>query len=430
MVLGASHHDLELIQLERLSASTGLLTAALSQLTRAEDGPINGAVALATCNRLEVYVDAERFHDAIDVVTEHIANVAGMASSDVAGLLKVRVGAPVAAHLFTVASGLDSMVVGEAEISGQVSRALKAAHAAGIVTPVLHSLFQSAARTAKQVTAGTGLGSAGRSVASVAIDLATADIVSDAPAAIGAEGRTPTGLASTTCLIIGTGAYARVVVGALKVRGYTRLQVFSPSGRAEVFAATHHAEVVHAEQFAEAIAKADLVVACSGTTGGVLDVDTVTAALAGRGRVLPVVDLALRPDVSAGVRALPGIRVIDLHTVAEGAAPEHREAIAAAQDVVIAAVAKFEDDQAIRTLDPAVVALRQHVSVAVEKELARLRVKYDSEVAADVELAMHRVTQSLLHTPTLRARELARTGNGAGYLQALHTLFGIELPTS
>ena len=421
MVLGASHHDLELTQLERLSAGTGVLNAALSDLRSLPGAAISGAVALATCNRLEIYLDAERFHDAIDAVTDRIAELAGMEPTAVANLLKVRVGAPVAAHLFTVAAGLDSMVVGEAEISGQVSRALTAAHAARTTTPVLHSLFQSAARTAKQVASKTGLGSAGRSVASVAIDIATAGLVEP-----GTD--ESTSLATATCLIIGTGAYARVVAAALRARGCTRLQVFSPSGRAEAFAATHHAEMVAPEQFADAIGKADLVVACSGTTGGVLDVQTVTAALSGRETPLPVVDLALRPDVSAGVRALPGVRVIDLHTVSESAAPEHRDAIVAAQDVVIAAVAKFEDDQAIRTLAPAVVALRQHVSVAVEKEMTRLRAKYDDTVAAEVELAMHRVTQSLLHTPTLRAKELARTGDGAGYLKALHTLFGIELP--
>ena len=402
--------------------------------------PFTAPWCLATCNRLEIYVDAERFHDAIDAVSERIAAAAGIEPADAAALLKVRVGAPVAAHLFTVASGLDSMVVGEAEISGQVSRALTAAHAARTTTPVLHSLFQSAARTAKQVATGTGLGTAGRSVASVAIDIAiagmahpvdamahqtTVDQTTDDPALT-----TSAVLSTSTCLIIGTGAYARVVATALHARGCTRLQVFSPSGRAEAFATTHHAEIVAPEHFADAIGKADLVVACSGTTGGVLDVSTVTAALSGRELPLQVVDLALRPDVSAGVRALPGVRVIDLHTVAEGVTPEHREAIVAAQDVVIAAVAKFEDDQAIRTLDPAVVALRQHVSLAVEKEMVRLRAKYDSDVAAEVELAMHRVTQSLLHTPTLRAKELARTGDGAGYLQALHTLFGIELPAT
>lgn len=420
MVLGASHHDLQLEQLERLSVGAPRLSQALSRLAQS-DGPIRGSVILATCNRLEIYLDADRFHDAVDAVTEQIAAVAEMPAAAASGLLKVRVGAPVAAHLFTVASGLDSMVVGEAEISGQVSRALTAAHAAAATTPVLHSLFQSAARTAKQVAHGSGLGSAGRSVASVAIGLA---IGSPAPGSDSESTGQPLG----TCLIIGTGAYARVVATALRDRGCTRLQVFSPSGRAERFAATHHAEVVGADQLADAVGKADVVVACSGTTGPVLDVPTVVLATAARERPLPLIDLALQSDVAAGVRDLPGVRVIDLHTVGVGAAPEHRDAVVAAQDLVIAAVAKFEDDQAIRTLDPAVVALRRHVAMAVEKEMARLRTKYDSEVAAEVERAMHRVTQSLLHTPTLRARELARTGNGDGYLQALHTLFGIELP--
>ncbi len=422
MVLGASHHDLELTELERLSTSADSLTAAMAECAASDGSAIGGSVVVATCNRLEIYVDAERFHDAIDAVTLCTASVAGIDPADVAGLLKVRLGPPVAAHLFTVASGLDSMVVGEAEISGQVSRALTAAHRAGTTTPVLHALFQSAARTAKQVAAASGLGSAGRSVASVAIDIAAAQL----PAAAGTEASQR--LSTATCLIIGTGAYARVVASALRARGCTRLQVFSPSGRADSFAATHHAEVVPPDQFADAVGKADLVVACSGTTGGVLDVGTVTAALADRAHPLQVVDLALRPDVSAGVRALPGVHLVDLNTVAQGAAPEHREAITAAQDIVIAAVARFEEDQASRALDPAVVALRQHISVAVEKEMVRLRAKYDSDVAAEVELALHRVTQSLLHTPMLRAKELARNGDGAGYLQALHTLFGIELP--
>jgi glutamyl-tRNA reductase len=94
---------------------------------------------------------------------------------------------------------------------------------------------------------------------------------------------------------------------------------------------------------------------------------------------------------------------------------------------VIAAVAEFEDSQTVRTLDPAVVALRSHVSGVVEKEMDRLRGKYDDAVAAELEQAMHRVTRSMLHTPTMRAQELARSGNGAGYAAALHMLFGIEL---
>ena len=118
MVLGASHHDLELTQLDRLTGDPDLLSHAVGELTARPDSPITGAVVVATCNRLEIYLDAVRFHDAIDEVTGVVAEVTGIPADEVSGLLKVRVGAPVAAHLFTVASGLDSMVVGEAEIGG------------------------------------------------------------------------------------------------------------------------------------------------------------------------------------------------------------------------------------------------------------------------------------------------------------------------
>ena len=413
MVLGASHHDLELTHLERLTTGGDLLDRAVLELVRsgADDRPVLGAVVVATCNRLEIYLEAQRFHDAIDAVASAVATAAGIEADEATALLKVRVGAPVAAHLFTVVSGLDSMVVGEAEIAGQVGRAFRTAQLAGTTTTLLNALFQSAARSAKQVASTTALGAAGRSIASVALDVAQERF------------RTP-----ATALVVGTGAYARVVAAELRTRGCQDLQVFSPSGRADAFAARHHATPVEQSALVDVLAKVDMVVTCSGGSGDTLDADTLTEALARRDSPLPVVDLALRPDVSEPARAVPGVMVIDLRTVSERVDPLHAGQLTAAQDIVIAAVAAFEEDQVVRQLDPAVVALRQHVSAAVDKELTRLRAKYDDTVAADVELALHRVTQSLLHTPTLRAKELARTGDGAGYVQALHTLFGIEVP--
>ncbi len=411
MVLGVSHHDLDLSDLERLSAGA---TDLGSHLVDPSDptGPVAGAAVLATCNRVEIYLDARRFHDAVEVVTGQLAELSGVDEKTVSAQLRVRVGAPVAAHLFTVAAGLDSMVVGEAEISGQVSKTLQRAQLEGTASPAINRLFQNASRTAKKVAAGTGLGAAGRSIASVALDVAQEH---DGP------------LAGRPALIIGTGAYARVVARALRDRGCTDLLVYSPSGRAESFAATHQAVAVSSDQLQIALSQVALVVACSGTSGGALDADLVALARADRPDRLTIIDLALNADMSANVRALLGVSVIDLQTVAENAPAEQSEALRAAQDVVIAAVADFEDDQAVRTLDPAVVALRSHVSGMVAKEMNRLRGKYDQEIAAELELAMHRVTRSLLHTPTLRAQELARTGNAAGYLSALHTLFGIEL---
>jgi glutamyl-tRNA reductase len=414
MVLGASHHDLELTQLDRLAIHPMLLSRAVGDLTRQPDVPIDGAVVIATCNRLEIYLDAARFHDAIDGVARQLAQVTGLSSDEVSGMLKVRVGAPAVAHLFTVASGLDSMVVGEAEIAGQIARALRDAQAAGTASPAINQLFQHAARVAKQVTTETGLGAAGRSVASVALDIS----------GVAASG------AVRTALIIGTGAYARVVAAELRARGVQQLMVHSPSGRADAFAARHSAVRVDADGLVDAMAQVDLVVACSGQSAGMLTVPMLTAAVAGRTAPLPIIDLALHPHVAAPARLVPGVRVVDLRSVQDSVDPAHLEAVVAAQDIVIAGVAAFEERMAIRRLDPAVVALRQHVAGTMDKELDRLRAKYPADVAADMERALHRVTQALLHTPTLRAQELARTGDGAGYVQALHTLFGIDIHDS
>ena len=413
-VLGASHHDLELTQLERLSSGAGQLSSRMVALSAREDSPVDGIVLVATCNRLEIYLDAVRFHDAIDAVTAVLAEAAGVHPDEVSGLLKVRVGAPVAAHLFSVTAGLDSMVVGEAEIAGQVARAFRDALVAGTTSPAINQLFQAAARTAKRVATVTGLGAAGRSVASVALDIAVTD----------------GSLAGLRALVIGTGAYARVVAAELRARSCSELAVFSPSGRAGGFAVRHRAVPVQSDRLLDELVAADVVVTCSGVAGVVLDEDILRTAVAQRHSPLSIVDLALRSDLSAGARTVPGVRVVDLYTVAQQADPAHAEAVTAASDIVIAGVAQFEDRMAQRRLDPAVVALRQHISGAVEKEMARLRAKYPGDVAADVELALHRVTQSLLHTPTLRAKELARTGDSAGYLQALHTLFGIDISES
>jgi len=415
MVLGASHHDLELTQLDRLAMHPTLLSRAVGDLARQPDMPIDGAVVVSTCNRLEIYLDASRFHDAIDGVAAQLAQVTGLEAAEVAAMLKVRVGAPAVAHLFTVAAGLDSMVVGEVEIAGQIARSLREAQAAGTVSPPINQLFQTAARVAKQVATETGLGAAGRSVASVALDI---------------TGVGPSGPGAQTALIIGTGAYARVVAAELRTRGVTQLLVHSPSGRADTFADRHAATAVSAAELVATMAQVDLVVACSGQSAGMLDEAMLAAAVAARSRPLPIIDLALHPHVAGPARAVPGVRVVDLHSVQQQVDPAHLDAVVSAQDIVIAGVAAFEERMAIRRLDPAVVALRQHVTGTVEKELDRLRAKYPADVAADMERALHRVTQALLHTPTLRAQELARTGDGAGYVQALHTIFGIDISES
>jgi glutamyl-tRNA reductase len=411
-VIGASHHDLELADLERLSAGPEL-QAALGELAGRPGSSVSGWVLLATCNRLEIYLDTVQFHDAIDDVVDLVATAARLPRSEVSGLLQVRAGSPVAAHLFGVAAGLDSMVVGEAEISGQVSAALRHAQAGGSATPVLHLLFQSAARAAKRIATHTELGAAGRSVATVALELAE---------------RRVGPLADTSVVLIGTGAYARVVAAALRDRNCFRVAVYSRSGRQAAFAARRGLRAVTTAELPRVLADSGLVVSCSGTGTTVLDAALVGPLLAERGRPLCVVDLALHQDVPTEVRQLAGIEVIDLTTTAALAAEgASGPAVSAAAELVLQAVSDFERDLAARRLEPAVIALREHVTGTVQRELARLLSRVPPEVAAEVEHAAHRMTRSLLHTPTIRARMLARSGDETDYLRALHTLFGIDV---
>ncbi|MHB1067577.1 MAG: glutamyl-tRNA reductase [Candidatus Nanopelagicales bacterium] len=407
VLVGASHHDVTLDELNLLAnAAEGLA----SRLVAASDD-VSGAVVLSTCNRFEVYLDLERFHEAVDTTTSAIAELAGVERDFVVEAMRVVVGNAVAQHLFSVASGLESMVVGEDEIAGQVRQALHAAQALGTTTPTLERLLQRALATSKAVTTSTGLGAAGRSIVSVGLDLVE-------------QRHGP--VAGRQALVLGTGSYARVVIAALLRRGCTDIHVYSTTGRAQPFAEAHDARPVPAGGLAAAIAACDLVASCSGAQGVVIDAGVVPSAAA-PGRALPILDLALSPDIDDPVRHMPWVDVIDLALIREFAPQEHSSAILEAQDIVLGSVSEFDAVEAGRTADHAVVAMRAHVMSIINEELERIRTRVDEETAEEVARSLHRVSNAILHTPSIRAQELARTGDFADYQKAIHTLFGIDL---
>ena len=421
--LDASHRELDLGALERLSVGArSLARAALAGPSAAA-----GAVVLATCNRLEVYLDVAQPAEAdaagppggsrgsdgsavgaaIGVTTAAVAAISGVAVDEVGAAMRIRTGAAVSAHLFAVAAGLESMVVGEREIGGQVRRALSAARTEQTTTPHLDRLFQSASRVARVAHAGTGLGGDGRSVVAVALDLVAVD---DRP------------WEEVRAVLVGTGSYAGASLAALRARGCTDVRVFSPSGRADGFAAAHAIPVVSGPDLAAAVAEADLVLACSGSGGVGLAVGEPHRR---RDRPLVVVDLALRGDVDRRITTDPAVRLIDLQDIRAAAPPQQRESVAAARAVVRAAVTEFEGAARTRSADQAVVALRRHVQELVETEVERVRGRGPA-ATAEVEQALHRFSRALLHAPTVRARDLAARGEQGEYVDALRTLFGIE----
>jgi glutamyl-tRNA reductase len=407
-MLGASHHDVDLDLLSQLSlAEDGLAVRLISSHPH-----VRGAVVLSTCNRFEVYLDLDRFHSAVDFTMDSIAESSGVEPRLVVDRMSVLLGTQAAQHLFSVASGLESMVVGEDEIAGQVRRALATARQQGTTNPTLERLLQHALSASKAVSHSTGLGVAGRSIVGVGLDLLEQR-----------HGR----LHGRRTLVLGTGAYARVVVASLQRRGCTTIDVYSASGQATLFAASHPVRPVPDAALVDALAAADLVVATSGGTPHLLDATLISAARPAPSPTLPIMDLALSSDVHPDVRALSSADVIDLELIGRHAPEEHATAVLHAQDIVLRAVEEFEEHERGRTADHAVVAMRAHVMTIINEELERIRGRVDPETAEEVARSLRRVSNAILHQPSVRARELARTGDFGEYRRAIHTLFGIDV---
>ncbi|WP_228373601.1 glutamyl-tRNA reductase [Demequina soli] len=412
MSLVASHRNRELAVLEQLQVGADTL----AQELLASGGAVTGAVVLPTCNRFEVYVETEDPTAARRAVVDAIARASALEPSTVEQALVPFEDDDAVQHLLAVTSGLESMVVGEREISGQVRRAHHEAQRRHEISPRLDRLFQSALRTSRVVASSTGLGTSGRSVVSVALDLADTSVDWD----------------GARVLLIGTGALAETAVGTLHGRGARVDSVFSPSGRAPEFALRHGIEAVELDGLELAVREADIVFACSGGESVVLTPALVANARHGLEAPLTLIDLALHRDIAPGVGDLRGVTVIGLDDVGAHAPGESVGAIEAARAIVAHAVARFGDGETARSLDPAVVALREHVFGLLEREVARIRPGAGApqeavDRADDVEQALRRFAKTLLHTPTVRAREHAQAGEATQYLEAIRALYGIDV---
>ncbi|MCU1575252.1 MAG: glutamyl-tRNA reductase [Micrococcaceae bacterium] len=413
--LVASHADIDLETVARLSA--GASEVASSVLS--ENPQVLGAVALATCNRYEIYAEARSADDveaARAAVVDQISAHSGLPEQTVSTAFETRSGEAVSQHLFAVSAGLDSAVVGEREIAGQVRRALIGSQQDGTASPALVRLFQAASRTAKDVGAQTALGSRGLSIVSVALDLAQELADTSAP-----------GWRQKRAVIIGTGAYAGATMAKLAERGCTDVSVYSSSGRAEAFVASRGGTALTASTLPTAVAEADILIGCSGSEYRIeaADIEAVRGSAA---RPLIILDLALTRDFDPAVADLPGVELLTLESVRLAAPQEQTESLTQASSIVAEAAKSFEQQQSARSVDAAIVALRRHTMGVLETEIERVRAQHGCTAAAEeVEFAMRRMVKSLLHIPTVRARELAANGEQEAYVAGLHALFGIEV---
>jgi glutamyl-tRNA reductase len=363
---------------------------------------IAGLFPLVTCNRVEFYLDVERFPDAIEAMLSAVSSAAPQHAAALMDGFEVWAGDDAVLHLFEVASGLDSMVVGDAEITGQVRDSLSewSAH----LTPDLRRLGQAALASTRAMNARVRLGDAGRSLSSIGLDLAIAPGL---------------GWTDARVLVLGTGNYAGIVVADLQRRGCDHILVHSRSGQAERFAATH--PVTPVTDLTGALAEVDLVVAAGGRREALLRAETL-------GRHRPaILDLTGGDDVHTDVRGVPGVRLVTIDDIGEHAPARDTEAVREARDIVQGAVDDFLDDQRARRAAPTVVALRARVQQLVEAEIDATGERHPPETVEIVTRALNRVAAALLHDPSVRASESARNGELREYQQALATVFGIEV---
>ncbi|GAA0505273.1 glutamyl-tRNA reductase [Saccharopolyspora subtropica] len=424
LTVGISHHSAPVRVLERVAISSEDIPKILDALLQGEH--VCEAFVVSTCNRVEVYAVAETFHGGLDDVTSVLARHAGAEVGDLADHLYVYYAGAAVEHLFSVAAGLDSMVVGEAQILGQLRQAYGVADENGAVGRTLHELAQQALRVGKRVHAETGIDAEGASVVSEAL--------ADAEAALD-------GLAGRRALLVGAGSMGGLAAAQLKRAGIGEVVIANrTAANGERLAESLRADGVTARatdlaDLADAIAAADLVVACTGAVGAVVTEDVVAAALTVRDdRPLLCCDLGLPRDIAIEVGELPGVTVVDLESLQRRLSDKNggNESERAAQ-IVAEELRNYLAAQRSAEVTPTVTALRKRAAEVVDSELLRLDSRLpdlDEGVRDELARTVRRVVDKLLHTPTVRVKQLASVPGGAGYADALRELFELDPQTT
>lgn len=410
IVVGLSHRTAPVAVLERASVPLDDVRKTVEELQRAE--MISEALLVSTCNRIEVYADVARFHRGVEEITSVLARQAGVAVSDLSEHLYVHFAEAAAEHMFSVAAGLDSMVVGESQILGQLRSAYALGTDLGSVGSVLHDLTQTALRVGKRVHAETGIDRAGASIVSVALDHA-AEILGPL------DGR--------RALVVGAGSMGALAGATLRRRGVTDIVVANRSAdRAVRLAETLGGRATTLAELADEIAAADLLVSSTGSTGLVIESELVRPRA---DRPLAVLDLALPRDVDPVVAVVPGVSYLDLDSLRSGSAMVSEDEISAAAAIVAEELAGHLAAQQRLAVAPTVTALRARADQVIEGELARLDGRLPGLSATErreVADAVRRAVEKLLHAPTVRVKELASTPGGDSYAAALRELFDLD----
>ncbi|MGI5161877.1 glutamyl-tRNA reductase [Microbispora sp. CA-102843] len=414
LVVGLSHRTTPVALLERVTVSGDALVKLLHDVQSDEN--VSEALVVSTCNRVEVYAVVDRFHGGVTAVTNMLAAHSGLPQEMLARHLYVHYEDRAVQHLFTVACGLDSMVIGEGQILGQIRAALRLAQEEGTAGTTLNELAQHALRVGKRAHADTGIDRAGASLVGVGLTLAE---------------RVLGPITGRRALVVGAGSMSSLSTATLSRAGVTDIVIANRTReRAERLAETVGGRAADLADVPAELAEADLVISCVGAGTRTITPETI----GDRGRPLFVLDLALPHDVDPGVRDLPGVTLVDLKSMQQDGVDDvsdggRAEAICEVRRIVAEEVAAYLDAARAALVTPTVVALRSKAAGVVEAEMGRLLSRLpdiDGRMRDEITQTVRRVVDKLLHEPTVRVKRLAASPGGDQYAEALRELFGLD----
>ena len=414
IVLGLNHRTVPLELLERMAVPDERLGKGLHDLVSRRF--VSEAVVLSTCNRTEVYVQAETFHGAVADVRDSLTALCGVPPEDFVDLLYIFHDSAAVAHLFTVASGLDSAVLGESQILGQVRAAWEQSVEEGTIGPALNMLFRHAVEVGKRVRTETGISRSTTSVSQAAVALAAQRL--------GA-------LDGQRVLVLGAGEMGDGMAVALAGAGVGRIAVANRTeARARALADRVGAEAIPWSEVPVALRQVDLVLTSTGATSVVVGTSDVEAVLPGRGgRELLIVDIAVPRDVDPAVGDLPGVTLLDmddLRAFADAGLADRRREVGKVRDLVDTEVSRFREAATAREVAPLVTALRDRVDAVRAAEVRRLGRRLSPAEQESLDALSRSLVAKLLHEPTVRLKDAAGSVRGERLAEALRDLFDLS----
>jgi glutamyl-tRNA reductase len=417
VVIGLNHRSTPLDLLERMTIGDAALPKALHDLVSRTD--VSEAVVLSTCNRTEIYAVAERFHGAYQDIRDFLAEVAFLAPEDFSDHLYTHYDAPAVAHLFAVASGLDSAVLGESEILGQVKLAWHRARDEGAAGPGLNLLFRHALEAGKRARTETGIARNITSVSQAAVALAAERLG-------GLDGR--------RVLVLGAGDMGEAMALGLGKAGVTDVAVANRTWeRAVELAGRTGGRAVHLHDLPAAIADVDVLLSSTGAASPLLEVDDLRDIVAARsGQSLLIVDIAVPRDIDPAVGTLDGVTLLDmddLRAFADAGVDARRREVAGVQSLLDAELERYLVATSAREVAPMIVALRDRAEEVRRAELNRFRARFegldDGQIDA-IEGLTRGIIGKLLHEPSVALKDAAGSPRGDRLVASLRDLFGLE----